>query len=91
MFRWLSDVGYLTKPEDLGITQIFALQQRDLVPQSEGRIFLGPLECVEASKIIIIFNTHTVVLDLKSRRVYYLKFGLIVLIETRHAAVCRYF
>ena len=48
--RWLSDEGVLTKPEELGITQIFALQQQDLAPQAEGRIILGPLECVEASK-----------------------------------------
>ena len=47
--RWLSDEGYLTQPEDLGITQIFALQQRRLVPHAAGRITLGPLECVEAS------------------------------------------
>ena len=51
--RWLSDEGYLTQPEDLGITQIFALQQRRLVPQAEGRITLGPLECVEASKLLL--------------------------------------
>lgn len=48
--RWMSDSGVLTKPEELGITQIFALQQADLAPQAEGRIILGPLECVEASK-----------------------------------------
>lgn len=48
--RWLSDEGFLTQPEELGITQIFALQQRHLIPQGEGRITLGPLECVEASK-----------------------------------------
>lgn len=46
----MSDSGVLTKPEELGITQIFALQQADLAPQAEGRIILGPLECVEASK-----------------------------------------
>ncbi|XP_059351285.1 axotactin-like isoform X3 [Daphnia carinata] len=57
--RWLSDEGYLTQPEDLGITQIFALQQRKLVPQSEGRITLGPLECVEA-------NTQQYVVTFKS-------------------------
>lgn len=51
--RWLLDEGYLTQPEDLGITQIFALQQRNLVPQAEGRITLGPLECVEASNLSI--------------------------------------
>ena len=48
--RWLADEGFLTQPEELGITQIFALQQRHLIPQGEGRITLGPLECVEASK-----------------------------------------
>ncbi|KAK4045709.1 hypothetical protein OUZ56_033583 [Daphnia magna] len=57
--RWLSDEGYLTHPEDLGITQIFALQQRKLVPQAEGRITLGPLECVEA-------NTQQYVVTFKS-------------------------
>ncbi|XP_046452961.1 uncharacterized protein LOC124200702 isoform X3 [Daphnia pulex] len=57
--RWLSDEGYLTQPEDLGITQIFALQQRRLVPQAEGRITLGPLECVEA-------NTQQYVVTFKS-------------------------
>jgi len=57
--RWLSDEGVLTKPEELGITQIFALQQQDLAPQAEGRIILGPLECVEA-------NTQQYVVTFKS-------------------------
>ena len=48
--RWLSDEGELTRPHELGVMQIYALQQDQLSAQAEGRISLGPLECVEASK-----------------------------------------
>ena len=48
--RWMADSGVLTKPEELGITQIFSLNQANLTLPAEGRIVLGPLQCVEASK-----------------------------------------
>lgn len=48
--KWLSDEGYYESPESLGITKMVFLQQRDLEEDAQGRITLGPLECVETSK-----------------------------------------
>ena len=48
--KWLSDEGYYETPESLGLTELVFLQQRDLEDDAQGRITLGPLECVETSK-----------------------------------------
>lgn len=47
--KWLSDEGYYETPDSLGITGMVFLQQRDLEEDAQGRITLGPLECVETS------------------------------------------
>lgn len=41
------------EPTSLGITDMFFLQQKDLPEDAQGRITLGPLECVETSKFTI--------------------------------------
>lgn len=48
--KWLSDEGYYTDPHSLGIMNMYFLQQKNLEEESQGRITLGPLECVETSK-----------------------------------------
>jgi len=48
--KWHSDEGIYTTPESLGITQMVFLQQKDLDEDAQGRITLGPLECVETSE-----------------------------------------
>ena len=48
--KWLSDEGYYESPESLGITKMVFLQQKDLEEDAQGRITLGPLECVETSE-----------------------------------------
>lgn len=52
--KWLSDEGTLTDPRSLGITEMFFLQQKDLTEEAQGRITLGPLECVETSKYRVL-------------------------------------
>jgi len=48
--KWLSDESTFTSAESLGITEMFFMQQPNLDASSQGRMTLGPLECVEASK-----------------------------------------
>lgn len=48
--RWRVDEGEYTNPNHLGITRIYILQPEDLEPTAEGRLTLGPLECVETGK-----------------------------------------
>ena len=48
--KWLSDEGHYISPNSLGITQMVFLQQSDLDKDAQGRITLGPLECVETSR-----------------------------------------
>ncbi|KAJ9577003.1 hypothetical protein L9F63_006440, partial [Diploptera punctata] len=57
--RWYSDEGYYTTPESLGITQMVFLQQKDLDNDAQGRITLGPLECVETNtqKYVVTFTS----------------------------------
>ncbi|XP_008214115.1 uncharacterized protein LOC100115644 isoform X3 [Nasonia vitripennis] len=57
--KWLSDEGYYETPESLGITEMVFLQQRDLEEDAQGRITLGPLECVETNtqKYVVTFTT----------------------------------
>ncbi|XP_055621269.1 axotactin isoform X3 [Toxorhynchites rutilus septentrionalis] len=58
--RWLSDEGYFKEAPNLGITQMYFLQQRGLLDdESQGRITLGPLECVETNtqKYVVTFTT----------------------------------
>uniref|UniRef100_A0A182T4M2 Laminin G domain-containing protein n=1 Tax=Anopheles maculatus TaxID=74869 RepID=A0A182T4M2_9DIPT len=57
--RWLSDEGYYKEPPKLGITQMYFLQQKNLDEESQGRITLGPLECVETNtqKYVVTFTT----------------------------------
>lgn len=38
----------------MGITEMFFLQQKDLTEEAQGRITLGPLECVETSEFTLI-------------------------------------
>lgn len=54
--KWLSDEGYYETPDALGITSMVFLQQRDLEEDAQGRITLGPLECVETSMINKVVN-----------------------------------
>lgn len=49
--KWSSDEGSFTEPHSLGITNMYFLQQKNLDDESQGRITLGPLECVETSMI----------------------------------------
>jgi hypothetical protein len=54
---WSSDEGDFTEPHALGITKMVFVQQKDLDEGSQGRITLGPLECVETSeKIRVIYD-----------------------------------
>ncbi|XP_055612368.1 axotactin isoform X2 [Uranotaenia lowii] len=58
--RWLSDEGYFKEPPNLGITQMYFLQQRGVLDdESQGRVTLGPLECVETNtqKYVVTFTT----------------------------------
>ncbi|XP_046397067.1 contactin-associated protein-like 2 isoform X2 [Ischnura elegans] len=57
--KWNSDEGYFTSPSSLGITEMVFLQQPDLDQEAQGRITLGPLECVEANtqKYVVTFTT----------------------------------
>ncbi|CAH2242739.1 jg11897 [Pararge aegeria aegeria] len=57
--KWLSDEGTLTDPRSLGITEMFFLQQKDLTEEAQGRITLGPLECVETNtqRYVVTFTT----------------------------------
>ncbi|XP_048515012.1 uncharacterized protein LOC105689244 isoform X2 [Athalia rosae] len=57
--KWLSDEGYYESPNSLGITEMVFLQQRDLEDDAQGRITLGPLECVETNtqKYVVTFTT----------------------------------
>lgn len=48
--KWNSDEGYYQDPHSLGITNMYFLQQKDLDDEAQGRITLGPLECVETSE-----------------------------------------
>jgi len=50
--KWFSDEGHYTEPRSLGITNMFFLQQKNLDEEAQGRITLGPLECVETSNFI---------------------------------------
>ncbi|XP_014284802.1 axotactin isoform X2 [Halyomorpha halys] len=57
--KWLSDEGHYISPNSLGITQMVFLQQSDLDKDAQGRITLGPLECVETNtqKYVVTFTT----------------------------------
>ncbi|XP_054010522.1 axotactin isoform X1 [Hylaeus anthracinus] len=57
--KWLSDEGYYETPDSLGITGMVFLQQRDLEEDAQGRVTLGPLECVETNtqKYVVTFTT----------------------------------
>ncbi|XP_055383495.1 axotactin isoform X2 [Condylostylus longicornis] len=57
--KWNSDEGYYVEPHSLGITNMFFLQQKDLDEEAQGRITLGPLECVETNtqKYVVTFTT----------------------------------
>lgn len=58
--RWVSDEGYFKEPPNLGITQMYFLQQKEMLDEeSQGRITLGPLECVETNtqKYVVTFTT----------------------------------
>ncbi|XP_023715268.1 EGF and laminin G domain-containing protein isoform X5 [Cryptotermes secundus] len=57
--KWHSDEGYYVTPESLGITQMVFLQQKDLDADAQGRITLGPLECVETNtqKYVVTFTS----------------------------------
>lgn len=48
--RWRVDEGNYTHANHLGITRIYILQPDDLEASAEGRLTLGPLECVETGK-----------------------------------------
>lgn len=50
--KWNSDEGYYVHSNSLGITEMVFLQQPGLPHDAQGRITLGPLECVETSKLI---------------------------------------
>lgn len=54
--KWYSDEGFYTDGPSLGITRMYFLQQQDLDEEAQGRITLGPLECVETSKKIGFFK-----------------------------------
>ncbi|XP_026732493.1 contactin-associated protein-like 5 [Trichoplusia ni] len=57
--KWHSDEGTFVEPSSLGITDMFFLQQKDLPEDAQGRITLGPLECVETNtqRYVVTFTT----------------------------------
>ncbi|CAG9793731.1 unnamed protein product [Diatraea saccharalis] len=57
--KWHSDEGVYVDPKSLGITEMFFLQQKDLTEEAQGRITLGPLECVETNtqRYVVTFTT----------------------------------
>uniref|UniRef100_A0A1I8N1M4 Laminin G domain protein n=1 Tax=Musca domestica TaxID=7370 RepID=A0A1I8N1M4_MUSDO len=57
--KWYSDEGYYREPHSLGITHMYFLQQKDLDDEAQGRITLGPLECVETNtqRYVVTFTT----------------------------------
>ncbi|XP_042909251.1 axotactin isoform X2 [Parasteatoda tepidariorum] len=57
--RWRVDDGDYTSPTHLGITKIYILQPDNLDASAEGRLTLGPLECVETDtqEYVITFKT----------------------------------
>ncbi|KAM3960760.1 axotactin [Aphomia sociella] len=57
--KWHSDEGTLVDPKSLGIIEMFFLQQKDLTEEAQGRITLGPLECVETNtqRYVVTFTT----------------------------------
>ncbi|KAG8179803.1 hypothetical protein JTE90_025970, partial [Oedothorax gibbosus] len=57
--RWRVDEGKYTNSIHLGITRIYILQPEDLDSSAEGRLTLGPLECVETDtqEYVITFKT----------------------------------
>lgn len=52
--KWLSDEGYYESPDSLGVMKMVFIQQKDLEDDAQGRITLGPLECVETSIIFLM-------------------------------------
>ncbi|XP_074101561.1 axotactin isoform X2 [Cotesia typhae] len=57
--KWLSDEGYYESPDSLGVMKMVFIQQKDLEDDAQGRITLGPLECVETNtqKYVVTFTT----------------------------------
>ncbi|GIY29013.1 contactin-associated protein like 5-1 [Caerostris darwini] len=57
--RWRVDEGQYKNPIHLGITRIYILQPDDLEASAEGRLTLGPLECLETDtqEYVITFKT----------------------------------
>ncbi|XP_041986307.1 contactin-associated protein-like 5 isoform X2 [Aricia agestis] len=57
--KWHCDEGTFVSPTSLGITEMFFLQQKDLSEEAQGRITLGPLECVETNtqRYVVTFTT----------------------------------
>lgn len=54
--KWYSDEGYYRDGPSLGITRMYFLQQQELDEEAQGRITLGPLECVETSEWVVEIN-----------------------------------
>lgn len=52
--KWFSDEGRYEDTASLGIMNMYFLQQKDLTEESQGRITLGPLECVETSNYLFL-------------------------------------
>lgn len=59
--KWSSDDGYFTEPNSLGIVSMYFLQQKTLDDESQGRITLGPLECVETSELLTLSNINSLI------------------------------
>lgn len=57
--KWLTDEGYFTTPERLGITEMTFAVPKNLPPDAASWITLGPLECVEANtqRYVVTFKT----------------------------------
>ncbi|KAF4522761.1 hypothetical protein B566_EDAN012351, partial [Ephemera danica] len=57
--KWHADEAYFTKPGSLGITEMVFLQQPSLDSDAQGRMTLGPLECVEENtqKYVVTFTS----------------------------------
>ena len=54
--KWFSDEGSYQDSQSLGITSMYFLQQKHLDEEAQGRITLGPLECVETSNCLFIYT-----------------------------------
>lgn len=64
--RWRSDEAELQDPKQIGITEMFFMQPNDMTTNTDGRIILGPLKCLEmdTQQYVITFKTSESYLEI---------------------------